>query len=45
MQLLDVISTNLKACLGVLPVLLIWGLQEYSRKSYTSIVLLGVLPY
>ena len=33
----DVISTTLKPCLGVLPVLLILGLQEY----YTTFV--GVL--
>ena len=37
-----VISTTLKACLGVLPVLLILGLREYSRKCYTTLA--GVLP-
>ena len=31
-----VISTTLKAGLGVLPVLLILGLREYSRKCYTT---------
>ena len=50
----EVISTTLKACLGVLPVLLILGLRstpisaipllrEYSHKS--AVVLLRVLPY
>mgnify|MGYP001253771558 CR=1 FL=1 len=38
----DVILTTLKPCLGVLPVLLILGLREYSWKSYTTFV--GVLP-
>ena len=38
----EVISTTLKACLGVLPVLLILGLREYSRKCYTTFA--GVLP-
>ena len=37
-----VISTTLKAGLGVLPVLLILGLREYSRKCYTTFA--GVLP-
>ena len=36
------ISTTLKPCLGVLSVLLILGLWEYSRKSYTTFA--GVLP-
>ena len=36
------ISTTLKVCLGVLPVLLILGLREYSRKCYTTFA--GVLP-
>ena len=36
------ISTTLKACLEVLPVLLILGLREYSRKCYTTFA--GVLP-
>ena len=35
-------SATLKACLGVLPVLLILGLREYSRKYYTTFV--GVFP-
>ena len=39
---LEVISTTLKPCLGVLPVLLILGLREYSRKSYTTFA--EVLP-
>ena len=38
----EVISTTFKTCLGVLPVLLILGLQEYSRKCYTTFA--GVLP-
>ena len=38
----EVISTTLKTCLGVLPVLLILGLREYSRKCYTTFA--GVLP-
>ena len=36
---MEVISTTLKACLGVL---LILGLREYSRKYYTTFV--GVFP-
>ena len=39
---MEVISTTLKAGLGVLPVLLILGLREYSRKCYTTFA--GVLP-
>ena len=42
LYILHVISTTLKACLGVLPVLLILGLREYSRKCYTTFA--GVLP-
>ena len=38
----DVTSATLKACLGVLPVIVILGLWEYSRKCYTMFV--GVLP-
>ena len=37
-----VISATLKPCLGVLPVFLILGLQEYSWKSYTTSA--GALP-
>ena len=38
----DVISTIIKQCLGVLPVLLILGLREYCGKSYITFA--GVPP-
>ena len=38
----DVTSATLKACLGVLPVIVILGLREYSQNCYTMFV--GVLP-
>ena len=38
----EVISTTLKACLGIFPILLILGLREYPRKYYTAFA--GVLP-
>ena len=38
----DVTSATLKACLGVLPVIVILGLWEYSQNCYTMFV--GVLP-
>ena len=40
--LIDVTSATLKACLGVLPVIVILGLWEYSQNCYTMFV--GVLP-
>ena len=39
---INVISTTLKSCLGVLPVFLILGLREYYWKYYTTFT--GVLP-
>ena len=39
---LDVTSATLKACLGVLPVIVILGLREYSQNCYTMFA--GVLP-
>ena len=38
----EVTSATLKACLGVLPVIVILGLREYSQNCYTMFV--GVLP-
>ena len=54
MSLFDVIWTTPKAVLGVLPVIVILGLWEYSQYCYTTVVgvmsqcqfltVLGVLP-
>ena len=41
-EFIDVISTTLKAYMGVFPVLLILGLREYSWNYYTTFA--GVLP-